>query len=123
MADVLSEIQNSSKKVSDFITEISASSDEQSRGIEQINEAVSQMNHVTQQNAANSEESASSAEELSSQASEMRSMVSAFALSHSVTPNRPVQQRNRIAVQPRQQDKQITADMVIPMDEDELMAF
>ena len=55
-------------------------SQEQARGIEQVNKAVSQMDQVTQQNAANSEESSSAAEELSSQAEELAAMIGRFQL-------------------------------------------
>ncbi len=71
----LSEVTMSSLKVSNLVGEVSAASDEQSRGIEQINTAVTQMNQVTQQNAANAEESASAAEELNSQAASLRTSV------------------------------------------------
>ncbi|WP_155402880.1 methyl-accepting chemotaxis protein, partial [Ralstonia solanacearum] len=46
------------KRVTDIMGEISAASDEQSSGIEQVNQAVNQMDEVTQQNAALVEEAA-----------------------------------------------------------------
>jgi methyl-accepting chemotaxis protein len=46
-------------KVSQLVEEIAAASQEQARGIEQLNQAVAQMDKVVQQNAANAEESAS----------------------------------------------------------------
>jgi methyl-accepting chemotaxis protein len=77
------------KKVTDMIAEISAASQEQAQGIEQVNNAVAQMDKVTQQNAANSEESASASEELSSQAQELANMVGQFKLSQqSASANR-----------------------------------
>jgi len=82
VAKALEAIQDGSKKVNDLIAEIAASSDEQSKGIEQVNTAVAQLDKVTQQNAANSEESASAAEELSSQAEELQSMIAQFQLSY-----------------------------------------
>jgi methyl-accepting chemotaxis protein len=83
VASSFEEIAASSKKVNDLISEIAAASQEQSQGIDQLNNAVAQMDKVTQQNAANSEESASSSEEMSSQAEELRSMISRFRLSSS----------------------------------------
>jgi methyl-accepting chemotaxis protein len=62
-------------QVSSLVSEIYAASDEQARGIEQINTAMGQMDNVTQNVAANAEESASASEELSSQANELQSMV------------------------------------------------
>ncbi|HKR38708.1 MAG TPA: methyl-accepting chemotaxis protein, partial [Paraburkholderia sp.] len=46
------------KHVNDIISEISAASDEQSRGIEQVNIAIAQMDQTTQQNAAMVEQAA-----------------------------------------------------------------
>jgi methyl-accepting chemotaxis protein len=59
------------RRVSELITEIAAASDEQARGIEQVNQAVSQMDQVTQQNAALVEEAAAAAEHMRQQASEL----------------------------------------------------
>jgi|GEM_PF-2747065 len=71
----LTEVTTSSGKVASLVTEIAAASEEQSRGIEQINVAVTQMNQVTQGNAANAEESASASEEMSGQAESMNELV------------------------------------------------
>ena len=62
-------------KVAGLVAEISAASDEQATGIEQINTAVAEMDKVIQQNASSSEESASASEELSAQAEEMMAVV------------------------------------------------
>jgi methyl-accepting chemotaxis protein len=62
-------------KVSQLVEEIAAASQEQARGIEQLNQAVAQMDKVVQQNAANAEESASASEELQAQAQAMRELV------------------------------------------------
>ena len=63
-------------KVKQLIAEVAAASEEQAKGIEQVNAAVTQMDKVTQGNAASAEESASASEELSAQAREMSEMVS-----------------------------------------------
>jgi methyl-accepting chemotaxis protein len=63
------------QKVTGLVAEISAASQEQAQGIEQVNVAVAQMDRLTQQNASNSEESASASEELSAQARELNDMV------------------------------------------------
>jgi methyl-accepting chemotaxis protein len=57
------------------VDEIATASEEQSRGVDQINKAVSEMDKVTQQTAANAEESASASEELNAQAQQMRGFV------------------------------------------------
>lgn len=51
-----SKVTESSGKVGDLLVEIAAASQEQSQGIEQINNAVTEMDKVAQQNAASSEE-------------------------------------------------------------------
>ena len=52
----LSEIVNSVKKVGDIVSEITAASQEQSEGIDQVNQAVASMDSITQQNAAIAEQ-------------------------------------------------------------------
>jgi methyl-accepting chemotaxis protein len=71
----LTEVTTSSAKVANLVGEVAAASDEQAKGIEQINIAVTQMNAVTQQNAASAEESASASEEMNSQAETLRASV------------------------------------------------
>jgi methyl-accepting chemotaxis protein len=75
----LAEVTTSSGKVSNLVNEIAAASDEQSKGIEQINVAVTQMNTVTQQNSANAEESASASEEMAGQAESLNDLVRELA--------------------------------------------
>ncbi|MBM3302939.1 MAG: hypothetical protein FJY85_23710, partial [Deltaproteobacteria bacterium] len=65
----------SSKKASELVGEIAAASNEQARGIEQINKAVAEMDEVVQHNSANAEESSSAAEEMNAQALQMRDYV------------------------------------------------
>ncbi len=65
----------STGKIGDLVQEITAASNEQARGIEEINKAVAGMDAVTQQNAADAEESASSSEEMSAQADQMKEVV------------------------------------------------
>ena len=55
--------------------DIAAASNEQARGIAEVNKAVNQMDKVTQQTAANAEESAGAAEELTAQAEGMKGHV------------------------------------------------
>jgi methyl-accepting chemotaxis protein len=78
--DALKNIIMSAKQVKDIISEIAASSDEQSRGIEQITISVSEMDNMTQQNAALVEETAAASEEMSNQAQELLSLVQQFKI-------------------------------------------
>ena len=66
------------KRVSDIISEISAASQEQSTGIEQVSQAVGNMDQMTQQNAALVEEAAAAAASLQEQAARLRDAVGAF---------------------------------------------
>ncbi len=69
------EIEDGSNSVARLIGEITAATNEQAQGVDQVNTAVAQMDKVTQANAATAEESASAAEELSAQADALHGMV------------------------------------------------
>ena len=71
----LKEIVTSVKKVADLNSEISAASQEQANGIEQISKAMNQLDQAIQSNAASSEQVASSSSEMSSQASALADQV------------------------------------------------
>jgi uncharacterized phage infection (PIP) family protein YhgE len=66
--------------VTDIMSEIAAASQEQSAGIEQVNQAITQMDDVTQQNAALVEQAAAAAESLQDQAAKLAEAVSVFKL-------------------------------------------
>lgn len=74
------------RKTSDLIQEISASSGEQRRGIDQLQEAVSQLSDMAQRNAAASEETASTSEELAAQSDALKDSVSFFSFSQAEVP-------------------------------------
>jgi methyl-accepting chemotaxis protein len=63
------------------MAEITAASQEQSAGIEQVNTAITQMDEVTQQNAALVEEAAAAAESMEEQAGNLAQAVSIFKMS------------------------------------------
>ncbi|WP_233234709.1 methyl-accepting chemotaxis protein [Bordetella sp. LUAb4] len=76
----MQEIVTSVKRVTDIMGEISAASEEQSNGIDQVNRAVSQMDEVTQQNAALVEEAAAAAGSLQEQAQRLAEAVAVFKI-------------------------------------------
>jgi len=80
--ETIQDIVSSVKRVTDLMGEISAASDEQSQGIEQVNQAVIQMDDVTQQNAALVEEAAAAAESLEEQSIALSDAVSLFKVSN-----------------------------------------
>ena len=74
----LESIVTAVKKVSDFISEIAAASQEQSIGIQQVNKALMQMDKVTQQNATLAEELAEASQSMSGQAQTLKNHVAFF---------------------------------------------
>jgi methyl-accepting chemotaxis protein len=76
----MEEVVASVQRVTDIMADISSAGDEQSAGIEQINQAVSEMDTVTQQNAALVEEAAAAAEAMQNQAASLERVVSVFRL-------------------------------------------
>jgi methyl-accepting chemotaxis protein len=76
----MEEIVASVKRVTDIMGEITAASQEQTSGIEQINQAITQMDQVTQQNAALVEEASAAAQSLQEQAGGLVQSVSVFRL-------------------------------------------
>jgi len=77
----MNDIVASVTRVTDIMAEIMAAGDEQSAGIDQINQAVAQMDQVTQQNAALVEEATAAATAMQEQASELDATVSVFRVS------------------------------------------
>jgi methyl-accepting chemotaxis protein len=78
----MGEILSSVKRVTGIMGDITAASQEQTMGIEQINLAIAQMDQVTQQNAALVEEAAAAAASMQNQTSSLAGMVSVFKLDH-----------------------------------------
>jgi methyl-accepting chemotaxis protein-2 (aspartate sensor receptor) len=76
----MSDIVVSVKRVTDIMGEITAASEEQSGGIEQVHLAIGQMDEMTQQNAALVEQAAAAAESLHDQAEKLSQIVSVFKL-------------------------------------------
>jgi len=76
----MGEIVASVQRVTDIMGEISAASQEQSAGIEQVNQTVTQMDETTQQNAALVEEATAAARAMEQQAGALAQAVSVFKL-------------------------------------------
>jgi methyl-accepting chemotaxis protein len=74
------EIVSSVKRVTDIMGEISAASQEQYAGIEQVNQTVTQMDETTQQNAALVEEATAAARSMEEQAGQLTEAVSVFKI-------------------------------------------
>jgi len=76
----MGEIVASVQRVTDIMAEISAASQEQSAGIEQVNQTVVQMDETTQQNAALVEEATAAARAMEDQAAQLGEAVARFRL-------------------------------------------
>jgi methyl-accepting chemotaxis protein len=79
-ASALQGIVEETGKVTDLLNEISAASDEQAVGFDQVTRGLDQIEQVTQQTTANAEESASVAQQLASQSSYLRQMLGRFVI-------------------------------------------
>jgi methyl-accepting chemotaxis protein len=115
------EVVDSVKRVTDVVSEISAASQEQTEGIDQINIAIAQMDQVTQQNTALVEEAASAAESLQQQANVLVEAVSIFKLAgdtdmhhranlHHTMPEPMPAKENKPVVRPAPALKKATTD-------------
>lgn len=144
-ADAFTEVASSSAKVAELVSEISAASNEQAQGIEQVNIAVTEMDKVTQSNAAGAEESASASEELNAQAEEMKGMVNELvAMVGSANGNGSVSGSSRLkkmipgigGSRPKiaskapavkkivaHKAKEVSPDQIIPLDDDDFKDF
>ncbi len=74
-AQAFAKVTGSAGKVKELVAEIVTASEEQSKGVDQINRAVAEMSNVVQQASASAEETAASAEELNAQAETMKNLV------------------------------------------------
>ncbi|WP_329768612.1 methyl-accepting chemotaxis protein [Stenotrophomonas muris] len=81
----MGEIVASVQRVTDIMAEISAASQEQSAGIEQVNQTVVQMDETTQQNAALVEEATAAARTMEDQAGQLADAVAIFRLDNQVS--------------------------------------
>ncbi|HUX29424.1 MAG TPA: methyl-accepting chemotaxis protein [Thiobacillus sp.] len=78
--EAMDDIVTSVQLVADIISGTAAASQEQSAGIEQVNQAVGQMDEITQQNAALVEQASAAAESLQEQAAKLSELVGYFTL-------------------------------------------
>ncbi len=78
--ETLVEIVDGVKKVGNIISEIAAASQEQSVGIDLVNQAVTSMDETTQQNAALAEQTSAASSSMKEKANEMDSMMDYFKL-------------------------------------------
>ena len=147
--EAFTKVATGAKKVGELVGEISAASQEQAQGIDQINKAVAEMDRVVQQNAASAEESASASEEMNAQAEQMKNFVETLVTlvgnrnGHGETFVKSLSQVEKVRGQQKSMGSQRTAgenkvptkklgipknkevrpDQVIPMDEKDFNEF
>jgi methyl-accepting chemotaxis protein len=101
----MDEVVASVRRVTDIMSEIASASQEQSAGIEQVNQSIIEMDAMTQQNAALVEEAAAAAQSLQDQAGELSRVVSIFKLDaeteYALTSAKPVVTQTAVAVVPK----------------------
>jgi len=85
----MQEIVDSIGRVTAIMSGIAMASQEQSAGIEQVNQAIAQMDQVTQQNAALVEEAAAASTSMREQAQLLSQLVSTFRFESGAAPSRP----------------------------------
>ncbi len=76
----LEEIVTSIGKTAELVADIASSSNNQARGLAQVNDGIFQVSEVIQRNTAGAEESAAAAEQLSSQSSYLYQLIAQFKL-------------------------------------------
>ncbi len=137
-----SEVARNAMKVGQLVGDISAASNEQAQGIEQVNLAVAEMDKITQQNAASSEDSAASAEELRFEAEKMKKAIDELtrlvsgARSHNIDEQfrdghvtMPVSGKRQFLEEKKQparispRTRQLTPKQIIPLDDDDFRDF
>ena len=112
----MEEIVSAVKRVTDIMAEIAAASQEQTSGIEQVNQAITQMDQTTQQNAALVEEAAAAAESMQEQAKSLTKAVAIFKLAQAgvaPSPTAPLPKRvsrEEKGSRPSPRGKEVEAD-------------
>ncbi len=104
----MEEIVVSVARVTDIMAEISAASQEQSNGIDQVNTAISQMDKMTQQNAALVEQAAAAAKSMEEQTEELSRIVGVFQTGAAGRQAEPPRSRRAAAPAPRPAAKPAT---------------
>ena len=99
----MAQIVASIRRVTDIMVQITSASNEQTIGIEQVNQAIAQMDAATQQNAGLVEQAAAAAESMHEQASGLVQVVSVFNLNAAATVPAPEKQ-TQSALPPQRDD-------------------
>lgn len=85
----MEKVLESVRRVTDIMADISAASQAQPAGIEQVNRAIGEMDKVTEQNSALVEQAAGAARAMQDQAGKLAQVVSIFKVDASMLPAPP----------------------------------
>jgi len=119
----MGEIVTSVQRVTDIMAEISAASQEQSAGIEQVNQTVTQMDETTQQNAALVEEATAAARAMEEQANQLTKAVAVFRIGIAPPPASPKPVTKPVATTPATPPKPTAAVEPAARDEGDWQEF
>jgi methyl-accepting chemotaxis protein len=127
----LEEIVTSIKKVADIVSDITAASQEQSSGIEEVSKAVTNMDEMTQQNAALVEETTAALQSAQGQVDELQRAVAFFKTGEepvaAAAPPAPASEPNPVRQQQRTVAKKVAAAggaaAPAPADDDDWQEF
>ena len=89
--ETMDEIVSSVKRVTEIMAQIASASQEQSVGIEQVNDSITKMDEITQQNASLVEEAAAASESMREQAEQLTQAVRVFKLAQGTALNQGTQ--------------------------------
>lgn len=104
----LSDIATHVTEISDLVSGIAASAQEQSTALAEVNTAVNQMDQVTQQNAAMVEQSTAASHSLNQETSELMTLIARFKTGANVVDIAPTVQAKRSPAPPRAPGQSIT---------------
>ena len=119
------------EKTAELVKEISAASNEQQSGVDQITRAIQQLDSTIQSNAASSEEMASTSEAMAAQADKLKSIIQYFTIAQERTTPRTEKPKdqspsakiemlpNRIAQTPQRKEEALPRSSSMNLPEDE----
>lgn len=84
--ETMHRVVDSIRRVAGIMAEMTAATQDQAQGIEQVHHAIAQMDQVTQQNAAMVEQSTAASHSLSQEADTLASSVARFRTGHAAAP-------------------------------------
>jgi len=114
--NTLKNIISSIEDVAQTVSEISAASQEQSSGIDQVNKSIAVMDEVVQQNASLVEEAAATSENLSGEASDLQKLTASFIINNNNSGRQNNNDNLRQPIEKKENNANIPTPL--PLDDD-----